>query len=173
MENALPSPEWREEALAARLAELGIAFKTHAHAPVFTVEEARALRGALPGGHTKNLFLKDKRGALWLVVAPEELRVDLNALSKALAAPRFSFGSPELLMAVLGVPPGSVTPFAILNDKERAVRVVLDERLLAFDPLNFHPLRNDRTTAIAPGDLGKFLRACDHEPVVIRVPEII
>ena len=172
MENALPPPEVREEALAARLAGLDIAFKTHAHEPVFTVEEARALRGALPGGHTKNLFLKDKKAGLWLVVAREELRVDLNALSKALGAPRFSFGSPELLMAVLGVPPGSVTPFAILNDKDCAVRVVLDEGMLAFDPLNFHPLRNDRTTAIAPNDLLKFLRACNHEPLVMKLPEV-
>ena len=171
MENALPSPELREEALAALLAGLDIAVKTHAHAPVFTVEEARALRGALPGGHTKNLFLKDKKGGLWLVVAREELRVDLNGLSKVLGAPRFSFGSPELLISVLGVPPGSVTPFAILNDKERAVRVVLDEGMLAFDPLNFHPLRNDRTTAIAPGDLLKFLRACGHEPITLTLPE--
>ncbi len=171
MENALPSPELREAALAARLAALGIAARTHAHAPVFTVAEAQALRGSLPGGHTKNLFLKDKKSGLWLVVAREELRVDLNALSKALGAPRFSFGSPELLMAALGVPPGSVTPFAIMNDKTGAVRVVLDEAMLALDPLNFHPLRNDRTTAISPGDLVKFLRGMGHEPVITRLPE--
>lgn len=171
MENALPEPELREKALAERLSSLGIAAKTHAHDPVFTVAEAQALRGALPGGHTKNLFLKDKKGGLWLVVAREELRIDLGALSKALGAPRFSFGSAELLMAMLGVPPGSVTPFAIINDAENAVRVVLDEGMLAFDPLNFHPLRNDRTTAISPGDLLKFLRASGHEPVVLRLPE--
>lgn len=171
MENALPEPELREAALAARLAALGVVTKTHAHDPVFTVAEAQALRGSLPGGHTKNLFLKDKKGGLWLVVAREELRVDLNALSRALGAPRFSFGSAELLTASLGVPPGSVTPFAIINDAENAVRVVLDEGMLAFDPLNFHPLRNDRTTAISSADLVKFLRASGHEPVVLRLPE--
>ena len=172
MENALPSPELREEALAARLEAFGIATRTHAHAPVFTVAEAQALRGVLPGGHTKNLFLKDKKDGLWLVVAREELRVDLNALSKALDAPRFSFGSPELLMTALGVPPGSVTPFAVVNDKAGAVRVVLDEAMLVLDPLNFHPLRNDRTTAISPGDLVKFLRGAGHEPVIMKLPEI-
>lgn len=171
MENAVLEPELREAALAARLSGLGIVTKTHIHEPVFTVAEAQALRGSLPGGHTKNLFLKDKKGGLWLVVAREELRIDLNALAKALGSPRFSFGSAELLMAVLGVPPGSVTPFAIINDAENSVRVVLDEGMLALHPLNFHPLRNDRTTAISPADLLKFLRATGHEPKVIPLPE--
>jgi Ala-tRNA(Pro) deacylase len=157
--------------LFARLDALGIAHKTYAHAPVFTVEESRAACAHVPGGHTKNLFLKDKKDGLWLVVAREELRVDLNALSRALDSPRFSFGSAELLIATLGVPPGSVTPFSLINDGEGKVRVVLDEAMLALDPLNFHPLRNDRTTAIAAADLLKFVRANGHEPVVIALPE--
>ena len=155
----------------ARLEALGIETRTHAHDPVFTVEEAQGLRGALPGGHTKNLFLKDKKGGLWLVVAREDLAVDLGALSKQLGAPRFSFGAPELLIATLGVPPGSVTPFALINDREARVRVVLDEGMLALDPLNFHPLRNDRTTAIAAADLPRFVRACGHEPIIAALPE--
>lgn len=167
---ALPPPEAREAALMARLTALGLSTVTHAHDPVFTVEEAQALRGTLPGGHTKNLFLKDKKAGLWLVVAREDLAIDLNALSKQLGAPRFSFGSPDLLVAVLGVPPGSVTPFALINDPEARVRVVLDAGMLALDPLNFHPLRNDRTTAIAPADLLAFVRATGHEPDIATLP---
>ncbi len=171
MENGLAEPALREAVLARRLEALGIAAQTHAHAPVFTVAEAQALRGSLPGGHTKNLFLKDKKGGLWLVVAREALRIDLSALAKVLGAPRFSFGSAELLMAVLGVPPGAVTPFAVLNDGQSRVRVVLDEGMLALDPLHFHPLRNDRTTAISPADLLKFLRATAHEPAILALPQ--
>src|SRR5215471_4202965 len=126
-DSALPSPDDREARLYERFKELGIAWTTHSHAPVFTVEEARDLRGSLPGGHTKNLFLKDKKDGLWLVVLREELRADLNALARQIGAPRFSFGSAERLVVTLGVPAGSVTPFALLNDAERSVRVVLDE----------------------------------------------
>ena len=167
----LPPPGEREAALYARLEELGIAWTTHAHAPVFTVEEATQLYASQPGGHTKNLFLKDRKGGLWLVVARDDLKIDLNELAKALGAPRFSFGSGELLSATLGVEPGSVTPFAIMNDTAGQVRVVLDEAMLALNPLNFHPLRNDRTTAIPAADLLKFLRACEHEPIIARLPQ--
>jgi len=169
----LPAPEARENAFYERLRALGIAWTTHAHAPVFTVEEAQELRGSLPGIHTKNLFLKDKKGGLWLVVAREELRIDLNALAKLLGAPRFSFGPAELLAEILGVPPGAVTPFALMNDREAKVRTVLDEALLAGDPLNFHPLRNDRTAAIAANDLLRFLGDCGHEPAIVTLPERI
>jgi Ala-tRNA(Pro) deacylase len=158
--------------LFARLDALGIAHRTQSHPPVFTVEEAKALRGSLVGGHTKNLFLKDKKDGLWLVVAREELVIDLKALSKALGAPRFSFGAADLLVEVLGVPPGSVTPFAVINDEGHRVRVVLDEGMLALDPLNFHPLRNDRTTSIAAADLLRFLEACGQVPTILTLPEV-
>jgi Ala-tRNA(Pro) deacylase len=158
------------DALFARLDALGIAHRTHTHAPVFTVEEAKALRGALPGGHCKSLFLKDKKGGLWLVVALEECRVNLKALADRLVAPRFSFGSAELLVAVLGVKPGSVTPFAAINDREARVTVVLQRAMLEHDPLNYHPLENDRTTAIAPGDLLRFLEASGHRPRIVEIP---
>ena len=158
-------------ALFAKLDALGIAHKTQDHAPVFTVEEAAHLYESQPGGHTKNLFLKDKKGGLWLVVCRDDLAVDLKALSDALGAPRFSFGSCELLVQTLGVQPGSVTPFAIINDTANKVRVVLDEGMFAFDVLNFHPLRNDRTTAIAANDLPKFLSACGHEPLIVKIPQ--
>jgi Ala-tRNA(Pro) deacylase len=166
----LPSPDAREAALYARFRELGIGWKTYEHAPVFTVEEAAALYAQQPGGHTKNLFLKDKKGGLWLVVARDDLALDLNALSKQLGCARFSFGAADLLISTLGIAPGSVTPFALMNDTRRVVRPVLDEDMLALDPLNFHPLRNDRTTAVSAADLLNFVRAVSGEPVIAKLP---
>lgn len=167
----LPSPDEREAALYGRLRHLGIAWTTYAHAPVFTVEEAAALYDSQPGGHTKNLFLKDKKGGLWLVTLRDHLKLDLNALSRTLGAPRFSFGPAELLIATLGIEPGSVTPFAIMNDIASKVTLVLDRDMLTLAPLNFHPLRNDRTTAVAPEDLLRFVRATGHEPVIAEMTE--
>ena len=167
----LPSPDHREAALYERLRVLALAWKTYSHAPVFTVEEARALRGVIPGAHSKNLFLEDRSGKLFLVVAREELRLDLNALAKVLSRPRFSFGKPELLAATLGITPGAVTPFALMNDTAHTVTPVFDIGLLAADPVNFHPLRNDRTTAISPAGLIAFVRACGHEPLILAFPE--
>ncbi|MEI9988899.1 MAG: prolyl-tRNA synthetase associated domain-containing protein [Rhizomicrobium sp.] len=164
------SPDDREAALYARFTALGIGWTTYAHAPVFTVEEAAALYDSQPGGHSKNLFLKDKKDGLWLVTVRDDLRVDLTALSKVLASPRFSFGSPELLLATLGITPGSVTPFAVMNDPEGKVRLVLDAGMLALAPLNFHPLRNDRTTAVTAADLLRFVRATGHEPTIVEIP---
>jgi Ala-tRNA(Pro) deacylase len=163
----MASPPLTPDQLFARLDALGIAHKTYAHPPVFTVAEAVALRGQLPGGHCKSLFLKDKKSGLWLVVALEERRVDLKWLADALGAPRFSFGNAELLYKVLGVRPGSVTPFALANDREHRVTVVLDRGMLEHDPLNYHPLENDRTTAIAPADLLRFIAACGHKPRIL------
>jgi Ala-tRNA(Pro) deacylase len=160
--DAPPAPPLTPEQLFARLDALGIPHRTYSHPKVFTVAEAVALRGQLPGGHCKSLFLKDKKGGLWLVVALEERRIDLKRLAGTLGAPRFSFGNAELLFEVLGVRPGSVTPFALANDAARRVTVVLDRGMLAKDPLNYHPLENDRTTAIAPGDLLRFVEACGH-----------
>src|SRR5712691_2875375 len=119
-----PAPLTQDQ-FFARLDALGIAHHTYTHPPVFTVAEAKSLRGTLPGGHCKSLFLKDKKAGLWLVVALEECRVDLKALADRLGAPRFSFGSAELLHEALGVRPGSVTPFAAINDTGRRVAVVL------------------------------------------------
>jgi len=166
----IPPPEERERALYALFRALGIGWQTHAHAPVFTVDEAQTLRGALPGTHTKNLFLEDRKGRLWLLVAREALRIDLNALAKQIAAPRFSFGSAELLAEALAIVPGAVTPFALMNDRERRVTAIFDEAMLAHDPVNFHPLRNDRTTAISAVDLLRFARATGHEPMILPLP---
>ncbi|MBN8607174.1 MAG: prolyl-tRNA synthetase associated domain-containing protein [Caulobacterales bacterium] len=154
-----------EDDLFARFAALGIAHTTTRHRPVFTVEEGADLKAQMPGGHSKNLFLKDKKGALFLLCALGDTPIDLNAVSKVLGAGRFSFGSAERLKENLGVEPGSVTLFALINDPERKVTLVLDEGLFAHDPVNFHPLRNDATTAISPADMLKFIRALGREPI--------
>ena len=155
------------ENLMARLEALGIETETHGHPPLFTVEDSKALRGELPGGHCKSLFLKDKKGALFLVVTLEDRAVDLKWLRGRLGVKTLSFGRPELLMEVLGVIPGAVTPFAVINDTEGRVAVHLDRAMLEHAPLNYHPLTNEATTAIAPLDLVAFLEACGHPPRVI------
>jgi Ala-tRNA(Pro) deacylase len=144
-----------------------VAHTTLDHRPVFTVEEGADIKAAMPGGHTKNLFLKDRRGSLWLICALGETPIDLNALAKALGAQRFSFGSPDLMVEALGVHPGSVTVFALMNDHLNRVSLVLDEALLAADPLNFHPLTNDATTAISAAGLKMFLAETGHNPIVV------
>ena len=135
--------------LFARLAELGIAQRTVEHPAVFTVEEAKAQRGELPGHHIKNLFLRNKKEEMWLVVALEDRAIDLKRLGEILGAGRLSFGSAERLKRHLGVEPGSVTPFALINDKARKVRLVLDRGLEDGGPVNVHPLVNTMTTAMA------------------------
>ncbi|MFO1075339.1 MAG: prolyl-tRNA synthetase associated domain-containing protein [Geminicoccaceae bacterium] len=156
-----------KDEILARLAELGVPVRTHHHPPVFTVEEAQAHTHHLPGGHCKNLFLKDKKDRLWLVTCLDEQRVDLNRLSKLLGAARFSFGRAELLLEVLGVTPGAVTPLAIVNDGDGRVTAVLDEKLLAHAEINCHPLENDATVTLASADLLRFVRATGHEPVIL------
>jgi Ala-tRNA(Pro) deacylase len=168
----LPSPDERESALYDRFRALDIAWKTYEHVPVFTVEQSTSVALDLPGGHTKNLFLKDKKAGLWLVVVEAHRRVDLPALARQLGAPRYSFGSAELLIATLGIEPGSVTPFALMNDAMRSVKPVLDADLLKSDPVNCHPLRNDRTTGIAASDLVRFIKACGHDPLIAPFPEV-
>jgi Ala-tRNA(Pro) deacylase len=153
--------------LFRRLAALGINTETHRHAPVFTVEDSRALRGSLPGAHCKSLFLKDKKGVLWLVVALEDRRLDLKALDRLVGAARLSFASAGRLADHLGVRPGAVTPFALINDPAQSVRVVLDAAMVAAARANFHPLSNDMTTTIATRDLLRFIEACGHTPAVV------
>lgn len=156
--------------LLARLAELGIAETTHRHPPVFTVEQAQALKGDLPGAHTKNLFLRDKKGDMWLLVALYDREVDLRGLGATLGARgRLSFGSADRLMRYLGVTPGAVTPFAVINDHGNAVRVALDEGLRAQEIWNAHPLDNALTTAIRGQDMMRFLEAERHHPRWVAV----
>jgi Ala-tRNA(Pro) deacylase len=150
--------------LLALLDDLGVAYTTHDHPPVFTVAESGAIKIAMPGGHTKNLFLKDKKGGLFLVSALADTAIDLNALSKTLGVGRFSFGSAALLLETLGVHPGSVTAFAVINDKLNRVRIVLDEGLLGHALVNFHPLSNDATTAVTPAGLLRLFDHTGHHP---------
>ena len=153
--------------LLRRLESLGIQSRTMPHDPVFTVEEAKRLRGQIDGSHIKNLFLRNQKGAMWLVVALEDRAIDLKALGARLDAGRFSFGSADRLMRYLGVIPGAVTPFGVINDRGGAVKVVLDEGLFDQDPVNCHPLTNDMTTSLAAADLVRFLEAENHPPEVI------
>ncbi|HEY6256389.1 MAG TPA: prolyl-tRNA synthetase associated domain-containing protein [Xanthobacteraceae bacterium] len=160
--------------LFAYLDALGIAHATVTHAAASTVEEARALRGQIAGAHTKNLFLKDKKDALFLVVALEDAAIELKSLHRRLGASgRFSFGSAELLRATLGVEPGAVTPFAVLNDTQARVAVVLDAAMMAHATLNCHPLRNTMTTSIARDDLVRFLTATGHPPRILPVADAL
>ena len=155
------------EDLFRRFEELGISHETHEHPAVFTVEEAQQHCAHLPGAHCKNLFFKDKKGALWLAVLLDEREVDIKALQKAMGAGRLSFGKPELLMEVLGVIPGAVTPFGLINDRDTRIGVFLDGEMMAADLVNF---RNDATTAIAPADLRRFIAACGHEAQDLHFP---
>jgi Ala-tRNA(Pro) deacylase len=157
------------ERLLARLAELGIETTTQDHPPLLTVEDSKRLRGDLPGGHCKNLFLKDKKDRYWLVVTLEDRKVDIKALDKRLGAARLSFASAERLWTVLGVNPGSVTPFALINDREHKVQVVLDAAMMREALLNYHPLVNNRTTAIKSADLVRFIEACGHRPATLNL----
>src|SRR6187455_284531 len=156
--------------LFARLDALGLAHATVEHAPVFTVEQAKEHRGVLPGHHIKNLFLRNKKEAMWLVVALEDREIDLKRLGEALGAGRLSFGSPERLRRHLGVEPGSVTPFALINDADRQVTLVLDRGLQVGGPVNAHPLTNTMTTAISCADLGRFFAATGHAPQWLDFP---
>jgi Ala-tRNA(Pro) deacylase len=173
MNHPNPANDDRAEALARpadvldRLAALGIEVATHHHPPLFTVEQSKAQRGDLPGGHCKNLFLRDRKSRMWLVVCREDLRVDLKALGPLIGADRLSFGSADRLMRVLGVIPGAVSPFALINDIENQVSVVLDKAMMALSPLNYHPISNEITTAIPPEGLVRFIRACGHDPRII------
>lgn len=161
-------PASRED-LFQRFTDLGIATTTKTHAPVFTVEEAQGVHDDIPGGHCKNLFCKDEKGVLWLIVCLEEARVDLKAAPAKIGSRRLSFGKPDLLLEVLGLEPGSVTPFGLINDTKLRTNVILDAQMMTMDVLNFHPLKNDATTGIGAADLITFIKSCGHEPRVVAV----
>ena len=163
-------PATREQ-LFDRLTSLGIETTTIEHAAVFTVAESDALHQQIPGGHTKNLFLKDAKDRLWLIVAESHTPVDLKALHKQLGAARFSFGKPELLRDVLGVTPGSVTALALINDTSARVSVVVDAALMGYDTINCHPLENTATTSVPRDGLLAFMRATGHEPRIVAIGE--
>lgn len=156
----------RDAELMAYLAQLGIVTTTISHAPVYTVEEAQRHREGATGSFIKNLFLRNKKTRMFLVVVPEDRRVDLKRLAKRLDAGHLSFGSPQRLRTHLGVEAGAVTPLAAFNDRDQIVQVVIDQAVFAHDPVHCHPLRNDMTTAIAGNDLVTFLRATGHDPLI-------
>jgi len=156
------------ERLFAFLDELGIAHGTVDHPPLFTVEEGRAFWHKIPGLHCKNLFLKDKKDKIWLVLMPGDKRADINRLEKQIGSARLSFGKPELLMEVMGLTPGSVTPFGLLNDTQKRITVVLDGALVRSESVNFHPLHNAASTTIRTEDLVKFIKTLGYEPLIVE-----
>ena len=156
--------------LFARLDALGIAHRTVEHPPLFTVEDAKALRGNLPGHHIKNLFLRNKKEEMWLVVALEDRAIDLKRLGEVLGVGRLSFGSPDRLKRHLGVAPGSVTPLSLANDPDRQVRLALDRGIAEGGPVNAHPLVNTMTTTLSGDDLLRFFTATGHVPVWLDFP---
>lgn len=162
-----PPPHTDEARLFKVLDAYGISHETREHPPIFTVEEGKEFKADLPGGHTKNLFLKDKAGQFVLICALADTSVRLNKLHKFLDTKRLSFGPEDALWENLGVRPGSVTLFSVLNDSEGKVRLVLDKALFRPERVWFHPLRNTASTAISTKDLSRFCEATNHSPTVI------
>ncbi|MET3790968.1 prolyl-tRNA synthetase associated domain-containing protein [Aquamicrobium terrae] len=159
-----------EDELYAFLADLGITVSTTRHPPLFTVADSQALRGTIAGAHTKNLFLKDKKDNFFLVTVDEDAEVDLKQIHHLIgAASRVSFGKPEMLMELLGVVPGAVTVFGLINDTQGRVKTVLDAALMENDIVNGHPLTNEATSSIRSADLLRFIEATGHEPVILKV----
>ncbi|MEM7177455.1 MAG: prolyl-tRNA synthetase associated domain-containing protein [Pseudomonadota bacterium] len=156
-----------EAELYALLHAHGIVWTHNTHPPLFTVEDSKALRGDLPGAHVKNMFLKDKKGGLWLVTCLEHRRIRIRDLEKQIGARKASFGKPELLWETLGIRPGAVSPFGLINDPGHQVRVVLDQQMLAIDPINAHPLHNEATTSLSSADFRRFFEITGHDPIVV------
>ena len=157
--------------LFAFLDSLGIVYRTVTHPPLFTVADSQKLRGTIPGAHTKNLLLRDKRDTVVLAVALEDAVIDLKGLHRLLGASRFSFASAAVMRALIGVEPGAVTPFAAINDKAGRESVVLDAAMMAEPVLNYHPLVNTMTTALSGDHLVKFLEATGHRPRILALAE--
>lgn len=155
------------EELLARLDSLGIAYQLHHHQPVFTVAESLEMERDMAGVHCRNLFLRDKKKAMFLVSAADETKIDLKKLQKLIGSDRLSFGSPERLWENLGVRPGSVCPYAIINDKEGLVSPILDAYMMQGEWVNFHPLINTMTIAVRPVELVRFIRSIGREPQIL------
>lgn len=169
----IPEPHLHEPALYALLDQLDIAHHTQEHRAVFTVAEGVDVKARLPGGHSKNLFLKDKSGDYVLISALGSTEIRLNQLHKRIGTKRLSFGKPDALFELLGVVPGSVTVFSVLQDKACKVRLILDKALFDHDAVWFHPMRNTASTRIAPRDIVRFAEATGHTPTLINFEEDI
>ena len=166
-------PAFDRDRLLAWMADQGIARTTHDHPAVFRVEEGLELKAAMPGAHTKNLFLKDKKGRLWLISARQDTVIDLKRADKWIGSARLSFGNEALLYETLGVRPGSVTALGLINDPDQRVTFVLDKALWDADIVNFHPLTNTATTALAQAEFRKFLMLVGREPMVVDFGKLI
>lgn len=164
-----PHPDATPEALFAFFDQLGLSYHATAHEAAFTVDQGNDVWSDIPGMHCKNLFLKDSKANLWLIVAPAEKRIDLKKLPAKIGSARLSFGSAELLQQVLGVTPGSVTPLALINDPEHRVSLVLDAEMMAAPVLNYHPMVNTQTVTLSNADFRTFVKACGHNPVIVDV----
>ncbi|MFN7129620.1 MAG: prolyl-tRNA synthetase associated domain-containing protein [Brevundimonas sp.] len=162
-----PHPAFDRDALTVWLTEHDVAHTTHDHPAVFRVEEGLDLKAGLPGAHTKNLFLKDHKGRLWLISARQDTVIDLKAAAAAMGSGRLSFGNETLMFDTLGVRPGSVTALALINDTDRRVTFVLDRRLWEADIVNFHPLTNTATTALDQTAFRRVLALLGRDPVVV------
>ncbi len=160
-------PPATPEDLRELLDQLGASYNSVSHPPLRTVEDSKTHRDGLTGGFSKNLFLRNKKSQMWLLTCMEDRKIDLKALGQKLGAGRVSFGSPQRLMHYLGVIPGSVTPFAVVNDKQNVVRMVIDAGLLQHKQLNFHPLVNTETITVNKDGLMDFLDFVDHAPEII------
>lgn len=160
-------PPFDRDRLLAWMAERGIDHTTHDHPAVFRVEEGLELKAALPGAHTKNLFLKDKKNRLWLISARQGTIIDLKRAPGAIGSDRLSFGNEALMWATLGVRPGSVTALGLINDVERQVAFVLDRRLWEAEVVNFHPLTNTATTALTQAAFRQVMAVLEREPIVV------
>ncbi|HYD18250.1 MAG TPA: prolyl-tRNA synthetase associated domain-containing protein [Patescibacteria group bacterium] len=167
MTNALLKSIQTPDPLFAKFSELGIVTQTYEHPAVFTVEQGAGFKHEMPGGHTKNLFLKDKKDVVWLITALQDTEIDLKKLPARINAGRLSFGNAELMQALLGITPGSVTALGLVNDTGRQVRPILDQRIFNHDLVNCHPLRNDMTTALKPDDLVKFMKSLGYDPLIV------
>ena len=153
--------------LLERLEDLDIPYNIYKHEAFFTVEEGLKFEKDIPGTHCRNLFLRDKKGRMFLITLANETAVDLKKLALLLGTGRLSFGSPERLWNTLGVRPGSVCPFAIINDGDKTVMSILDKSMMAADIVNYHPLINTMTVGLRPCDLLKFMEKCGHTPVIL------
>jgi Ala-tRNA(Pro) deacylase len=162
-----PPPAFDRDRLLDWMAANDIAQTTHHHPAVFRVEEGLELKAAMPGAHTKNLFLKDKKGRLWLISARQDTVVDLKRAPKTIGSDRLSFGNEALMYETLGLTPGSVTALGLINDPDHRVTFVLDKALWDADIVNFHPLTNTATTALAQADFRRFLSLIGRGPVVV------
>lgn len=160
-------PAFDRDRLLAWMAANGVAQTTHDHPAVFRVDEGQELKAAMPGAHTKNLFLKDKKGRLWLISARQDTVVDLKRAPRTIGSDRLSFGNEGLLYETLGLTPGSVTALGLINDADRRVTFVVDKALWDADIVNFHPLTNTATTALAQADFRRFLTLIGREPMVV------